>query len=144
MKNILLRTSAAQKGSSTSQSRMQPEPPQTSLQPPLPTSQRPHPWVMPTARAQLLPTWPVDPLEKPGSPARPPPLWAGPTGGSLQTPETHSLPWAFSEGSSTRTNPLLGASQPRTLRRPGRLRLAPRTSSTNRRSASMPGSGRCL
>uniref|UniRef100_A0A5F9C6J5 Atypical kinase COQ8A, mitochondrial n=1 Tax=Oryctolagus cuniculus TaxID=9986 RepID=A0A5F9C6J5_RABIT len=57
---------------------------------------------------------------------------AGSTGGSSQTLETPSLPRAFIEGSSTRTSPLWGASQLRTLRRPGRPRLAPRTSHTSR------------
>lgn len=51
-------------------------PPRISLRPPPLTGRRLHPGTRPAVRAQLLPTLPADPLGKPGSRARLPPLWA--------------------------------------------------------------------
>lgn len=76
--------------------------------------------------------WAVGPSGNLASRARRLPHWARSMAGSLQTPETRSVPWAASEGSSTRTSPPWGVSQLRTLRRPGRPRIAPRASPTSR------------
>jgi hypothetical protein len=133
MKSLMpLRASMTWKPRSSSQAYRQLEPPWTSPLPPPQASRRLQPWVMPTARARLLPMLPADSLGKLGFQARLPPLWAGSTDGSLQTPETASWPLAPSEGSSTRTNPPWGVSRLRTLRRPGKPRLAQRASHTSR------------
>lgn len=128
----VLRALTTQKQNSTPQGRGPRAPPRSSRQPPPPTRRHLCPGTMRAARAPRPPMLTAGPSGKPGSRARPPPRWAGPVGGSSWTPGPPSPAGAFSEGSSTRTSPPWGASQLRTLRRPGRPRLAPRASPTGR------------
>lgn len=134
MKSLMvLRALTTRKQNSTPQGRGPRAPPWSSLQPPPLTRRHLGPGTTRAARALLPPMLTAGPSGKLGSRARPPPRWAGPMGGSSWTPGPPSLARAFSEDSSTRTSPPWGASRPRTLRRPGRPRLAPRASPTGRR-----------